>query len=213
MLANAGDTGSIPGSGRPPGGGNGYPLQYSRLGNSKDRGAWRGEVHGVTKELDHTFHMWYFEFCKKNTIQSILWVEITVKLFLTDEVSWRRTYLGKCSHDGLVSRKALWKDHRLNVVLCEFSWIIKVHYPLRRNGVAITVNKRVQNAVLDAISKNYRMISVRFQGKPYNAICKNANFTVCYVGSIAQKNHLLAAWHCIKMLSLTSVLVHKHPVA
>ena len=84
---------------------------------------------------------------------------------------------------------------------------------LRRNGVAVIVNKRVQNAVLDAISKNYRMISVRFQGKPYNAICKNANFTVCYVGSIAQKNHLLAAWHCIKMLSLTSVLVHKHPVA
>ena len=38
---------------------------------------------------------------------------------------------------------------------------------LRRNGIAITVNKRVQNAVLDAISKNYRMISVRFQGKPF----------------------------------------------
>ena len=39
---------------------------------------------------------------------------------------------------------------------------------LRRNGVAITVNKRVQNAVLGCNLKNNRMISVRFQGKPFN---------------------------------------------
>ena len=39
---------------------------------------------------------------------------------------------------------------------------------LRRNGVAIMVNKRVQNAVLWCNLKNYRMISVRFQGKPFN---------------------------------------------
>ena len=39
---------------------------------------------------------------------------------------------------------------------------------LRRNGVAITVNKRVLNAVLGCSLKNDRMISVRFQGKPFN---------------------------------------------
>ena len=39
---------------------------------------------------------------------------------------------------------------------------------LQRNGVAITVNKRVQNAVLGCNLKNDRMISVRFQGKPFN---------------------------------------------
>ena len=38
---------------------------------------------------------------------------------------------------------------------------------LRRNGVAIIVNKRVQNAVLGCKLKNDRMISVRFQGKPF----------------------------------------------
>ena len=37
-----------------------------------------------------------------------------------------------------------------------------------RNGVAITVNKRVQNAVLGCILKNHRMIFIRFQGKPFN---------------------------------------------
>ena len=39
---------------------------------------------------------------------------------------------------------------------------------LRRNGVAIMVNKRVQNTVLGCSLKNERMISVRFQGKPFN---------------------------------------------
>ena len=39
---------------------------------------------------------------------------------------------------------------------------------LRRNGVALTVNKRVRNAVLGCNLKNDRMISVRFQGKPFN---------------------------------------------
>ena len=39
---------------------------------------------------------------------------------------------------------------------------------LRRNGVAIMVNKRVQNAVFGCNLKNDRMISVRFQGKPFN---------------------------------------------
>ena len=39
---------------------------------------------------------------------------------------------------------------------------------LRRNGVAIIINKRVQNAVLRCSLRNDRMISVRFQGKPFN---------------------------------------------
>ena len=41
MPANAGETGSIPGSGRAPGEGNGNPLQYSCLGNLLEGGAWR----------------------------------------------------------------------------------------------------------------------------------------------------------------------------
>ena len=42
------------------------------------------------------------------------------------------------------------------------------HESLRRNGVVIMVNKRVQNAVLGCNLKNDRMISVHFQGKPFN---------------------------------------------
>ena len=49
LPANVGDTGSIPGSGRFPGEGNGNPLQYSSLENPMDRGAWWAIVHGVSK--------------------------------------------------------------------------------------------------------------------------------------------------------------------
>ena len=47
--ANAGNAGLIPGSGRPPGEGNGYPRQYSCLENSMDREAWWVTVHEVAK--------------------------------------------------------------------------------------------------------------------------------------------------------------------
>ena len=48
-AGDARDNSSTLGSGRSPGGRNGNPCQYSCLGNSTDRGAWRATVHGVTK--------------------------------------------------------------------------------------------------------------------------------------------------------------------
>ena len=49
LPANAGDKGSIPGSGRSHGGRNSNPLQCSCLENPMDRGAWWATAHGVTK--------------------------------------------------------------------------------------------------------------------------------------------------------------------
>ena len=48
-ACNAGELSSIPGLGRSPGEGNGYPLQYSCLENSKDRRAWWAAVHAMAK--------------------------------------------------------------------------------------------------------------------------------------------------------------------
>ena len=48
-ACNPGDLGSIPGSGRSPGEGNGNPLQYSCLENPMDGGAWWATIHGVAK--------------------------------------------------------------------------------------------------------------------------------------------------------------------
>ena len=53
-ACNAGELSLIPGSGRFPREGNGYPLPYSCLENSMDRGAWQAIVHGIAKELDMT---------------------------------------------------------------------------------------------------------------------------------------------------------------
>ena len=50
----AGNVGSIPGSGRSPGRGNGNPLQYSCLENPTDRGAWQATVREVRKESNMT---------------------------------------------------------------------------------------------------------------------------------------------------------------
>ena len=48
-TCNAGDLGSIPGSRRSPGGGNGNPHQYSCLENTMDRGAWWAKFHGLNE--------------------------------------------------------------------------------------------------------------------------------------------------------------------
>ena len=54
LPADAGDSGSISGLRRSPGGGNGNPLQYTYLENPMDRGARQSRVHEVTKESDMT---------------------------------------------------------------------------------------------------------------------------------------------------------------
>ena len=63
--AKAGDSGSIPGPGRSPGGGNGNPSQYYCLENSIDGGVWQATVHGVTKSQTqlstHTHPKHYFK--------------------------------------------------------------------------------------------------------------------------------------------------------
>ena len=53
LPTNAGDAGSIPGSGRFPGEEDGNPLQYSCLGNPKDRGDWQAIAHEVAKSWKH----------------------------------------------------------------------------------------------------------------------------------------------------------------
>ena len=61
-TCNVGDLGSIPGLGRCPGEGNGYPLQYPGLENSMDRGGWQATVHGVSKSWTQLsdFHFHFF---------------------------------------------------------------------------------------------------------------------------------------------------------
>ena len=59
---NAGDPGSIPGLRRSPGKENGNPLQYSRLENPKDGGAWWATVHGITTSRTQLRDFTFFHF-------------------------------------------------------------------------------------------------------------------------------------------------------
>ena len=68
-ACRVGDLGSIPGSGRSPGEGNGNPLQYSCLENPMDRGAWWATVHRVAKSQTR---LSYFTF-KFQSLTEILW--------------------------------------------------------------------------------------------------------------------------------------------
>ena len=65
---NAGDLGSIPGLGRSPGEGKGYPRQYSCLENPMDGGAWWATVHGVTKSQTRLSDFITMEVSDQNTI-------------------------------------------------------------------------------------------------------------------------------------------------
>ena len=72
-ACNAGDPGSIPGSGRSAREGIGYPLQYSCLENSMDRGAWKATVHGLTKSWTQLsdFHFSLSLFHNTKTLKNI----------------------------------------------------------------------------------------------------------------------------------------------
>ena len=86
-VYNAGDPGSIPGSGRSPGEGNGNLLQYSCLENPMDRGAWWATVHGVTgvwhdwatsvKTWIYKYMVWAFQHTlKSDSVVNSRWLQI-----------------------------------------------------------------------------------------------------------------------------------------
>ena len=86
--AIAGDSGSVPGSGRSPGEGNDYLLQFSCLENAMDRGAWLASAHGVAKRQTRQSN-WHLHFFKAPLYLSeagLLWTEHN---FRAVDEAWR----------------------------------------------------------------------------------------------------------------------------
>ena len=73
LPANAGDSGSIPGSERSRGEGNDYPFQFSFLQNSMDRGAWQATVHRVSKSRTRLGDFHFTDFLPTHTCRGLLY--------------------------------------------------------------------------------------------------------------------------------------------
>ena len=97
---NAGDLGSIPGSGRSPGEGNGNPLQYSCLENPMDRGAWWATVRGVAKsrtrlsDFTYLFKSMVFCYSSLNGLKLTSKCRETLKNFCLARKKSKRTGVG-----------------------------------------------------------------------------------------------------------------------
>ena len=76
----------------------------------------------------------------------------------------------------------------------------------RRNGVAIMVNKRVQNAVLECNLKTDRMISVRFQGKPFNIMVIQAYAPTCNTEEVEVEQFYEDLQELLELTSIKVVL-------
>ena len=143
-VCNAGDLGLIRGLGRSPREGNGYPLQYSGLENSMDC-----IVYGVAKSWTglSDFH-WNARSMNQGKLEVVkqAMTRVNINILGISELMW--TGIGEFGSD----------EHY--IYYCGQESLI-------RNGIAIMVNKRVQNAVLGCNLKNDTMISVRVQGKPF----------------------------------------------
>ena len=72
-AGDPGEAGSIPGSGRPPGEGNGNPLQYSHLENPMERGAWWAIIHTVAKSRTQTKRLSRYTHALKMEARRIGW--------------------------------------------------------------------------------------------------------------------------------------------
>ena len=98
---NTGDPGLIPGLGRSPGEGNGYPLQYSGLENSMDRGAWWATVHRVTKSWTQSWSI-YMKVPKRQLELKATIRKEDILAFLVIDVALSPTHHLISSHSNLL---------------------------------------------------------------------------------------------------------------
>ena len=104
----------IPGLRRSPGEGNGYPLQYSCLGNPMNRGAWQATVHGVPKELDTTYQLNNKKFGSKlpfwglSLIDTLLFFSVCPRSILHPALCHRRVISVVGNSSSWLQSLALW---------------------------------------------------------------------------------------------------------
>ena len=156
-ACNAGDLGSIPGWGRFPGEREGNPLQYSCLENPMNGGTWKAAVHGVTKSRTRLSDFTLSKYPAVDVTGDRSKVRCCKEQYYIGTLNVRSMNQGKLE----VVRQEMARVNVDILGISELKWTgmgefnTDDHYiyysrqeSLRRNGVAIMVNKRVRNAVL-----------------------------------------------------------------
>ena len=122
-ASNSGDLGSIPGSGRSPGEGNGNPLQDSCLENSMDGGAWWAIVHGVAKSWTIYRTLIRYIICTYFSHSVVVfsiswWCPLRHKVFNIDESSWPIFFFHHFCAFCVMSKKLLHNPRSRDLLLC-----------------------------------------------------------------------------------------------
>ena len=102
--------GSVPGSGRSPGEGNGNPLQYSCLENSMDRGAWRATVYGVSKSWTRLSDFTSLHFTSLHST-SLCFSLTAFSLYPTSKSQLESSQKGLLCGSPPISHPHLWKHY------------------------------------------------------------------------------------------------------
>ena len=119
-ACNPEDLGLIPGSGRSPGEGKGYPHLYSCLQNSTDRGAWRATVHGIAaSDTTEQLTLSHFQCEIHTTFQRLTWKKNVKNLM-------RHFTLSTCWNDNILGILCLIKIFKIwNSTYCVLMWLLE----------------------------------------------------------------------------------------
>ena len=146
--------GSIPGSGRSPGEGNGNPLQYSCLENSMDRGNWWATVHRVTKSwtqlsnLAHALHMRVKRVNPEFSSQERIFFPISLILYLYEMIPVVvKKKRSDCSPPASLLACTCWNLQFLSSFWLSCSFSLNSYLPLLPFfGINITPRRRTQHS-------------------------------------------------------------------
>ena len=135
---NARDAGLIPGLGRSPGEGNGYPRQYPCLENSMDRGAWWATVHRVAKKSDTTWQLNNNYTHTHTHTHTYVAYKYVIKLFIFASIlynSFNKHFQGVHSYEVLPGQKAQREDPRFWVAREDKIYLeIIITYNIKKQG-------------------------------------------------------------------------------
>jgi len=140
VKASAWNSGSIPGSGRSPGEGNGNPLQYSCLENPMEGGAWWATVHGVTKSQTRLSNFTFTFIIMTNYWYRIAKTNITCKaiiLQLKKKLTEKKMLVGHAFSQGYSKDRSLLLSCLPLLLATLLLWLVEA--PLQSHGTFLCI--------------------------------------------------------------------------